>query len=123
MTCLFISGCSHFFNDNQNNMGKNAWENSLKGEYVGKSELNSTVMGIVYPYHIYLPASYPQNVDKNYPVIYALDGQWNFKTLVNHIEQKNLEVIVVAIEEGPLRSDRRALDYQLPGAINYLDFL
>ena len=103
-------------------MGNGVWENSLKGEYVGKSELSSAVMGIVYPYHIYLPASYQQNVDKNYPIIYALDGQWNFKTIVNHIEQQNLEVILVAIEEGPLGSDRRAIDYRLPGAITYLDF-
>ena len=120
MTSLFISGCSHF--SNQNEMGIDAWVNSLKGEYVGKSALNSAVMGIVYPFHVYLPASYHQNIDKNYPIIYALDGQWNFKTLVNHIEQKNLEVIVVAIEEGPPGSDRRAIDYRLPGAITYLDF-
>ena len=119
---IFINGCSHFSNENQNKMGNGVWENSLKGEYVGKSELSSAVMGIVYPYHIYLPASYQQNVDKNYPIIYALDGQWNFKTIVNHIEQQNLEVILVAIEEGPLGSDRRAIDYRLPGAITYLDF-
>ncbi|WP_157443056.1 alpha/beta hydrolase [Colwellia piezophila] len=123
MLMLFVIsllGCGHL--QNKNEVDEAVWGNSLKGEYVGKSILKSKITGITYPYHIYLPASYQLNIDKNYPIIYVLDGQWNFKTFVNNIDGKNRGVIVVAIEEGPEGSDRRTIDYRLPGAMNYLEF-
>ena len=34
-------------------------------------------------------------MDKNYPVIYVLDGQWHFKSFANDIDRENRDVIVV----------------------------
>ncbi len=122
MASLFISGCHHLPKEHQNEVTEMRWENSLNGEYVGKSILKSKITSIAYPYHIYLPASYQQDIDKHYSVIYVLDGQWNFKTIANSIDGENRDIIVVAIEEGPEGSDRRAIDYRLPRAITYLEF-
>jgi enterochelin esterase-like enzyme len=94
----------------------------FKGKYVGKSIFTSKITGVTYPYHVYLPASYEKNAEKLYPIIYTLDGQWNFKGFAISIERDNRDIIVVAIEEGPEKSDRRAIDYRLPGAMLYLDF-
>jgi predicted alpha/beta superfamily hydrolase len=45
--------------------------------------LKSTSTGRDYDIDVLLPASYAQNTDKRYPVLYVLDGQWDFKLLVS----------------------------------------
>ena len=58
-------------------------------EFAGKIEENlvfdSSITGISYPYHVYLPKGYDES-NKNYPVIYATDGQWEFKRFAHAIE-------------------------------------
>jgi predicted alpha/beta superfamily hydrolase len=94
--------------------------------YVGtvQSDLSitSTITGITYPYHVYLPHNYDLSA-KNYPVIYGTDAQWIFPHFSQTIDAKNKDVIFIGIEEGPLKSNRRAIDFLPAGAPNYINFL
>jgi hypothetical protein len=101
---------------------KPIWGQYLKGKYKGKSLFTSKITGVTYPYHVYLPASYENNPNKVYPIIYALDGQWSLRGLAITIDRDNRDIIVVAIEEGPEESNRRNIDYRLPGATLYTEF-
>lgn len=87
------------------------------------SNYESAITGINYPVHIFLPADYQHEnaQQKNYPVIYATDGQWIFDSFANILERKGYSAILVAIEQGP--NDRRATDYLMPGAEDYFGFL
>lgn len=87
---------------------------------IRKMTVHSTITGIEYPVHIYLPEDY-ETSDKNYPVIYATDGQWIFSGFVAALNKKSAHAILVAIEQGP--DDRRSVDYLLPGARQYYNFL
>lgn len=80
----------------------------------------SAITGIEYPLHIYLPKDYKEST-RTYPVIYATDGQWIFRGFSNIIDERDKDIILVAIEQGP--NDRRATDYRLPGAHAYFSFL
>jgi predicted alpha/beta superfamily hydrolase len=44
-------------------------------------QLNSSATGRSYDIYIRLPDNYAQDQTKNYPVLYVLDGQWDFKLL------------------------------------------
>lgn len=80
----------------------------------------SSITGVDYPVHIYLPENYDSSTE-NYPVIYATDGQWIFSGFSSAIKSRRLDIILVAIEQGP--DNRRATDYLLPGAQTYFEFL
>lgn len=84
--------------------------------------ITSTNTGITYPYHVYLPHNY-ESSDKNYPVIYGTDAQWIFSYFSQRIDLKNKDVIFIGIEEGPLKSNRRAIDFLPTGAPLYMKFL
>jgi len=43
--------------------------------------LKSTITGREYDLYIRFPASYDENAGQKYPVLYSLDGQWDFKML------------------------------------------
>ena len=123
---VLCSVCTTLYaaNDNDiNEADKKVWDWYFKGENVGRAFFESKITGTTYPYHVYLPASYANNTDKDYPVIYVMDGQWSYKGFAYHMERDSREVIVVAIEQGGAEgSNRRMVDYSLPGAISYLDF-
>ena len=85
--------------------------------------IKSSITGVTYPYHVYLPPSYHDDPDTVFPVIYTTDGQWYFDGFSASLAQRGLEYILVAIEEGPTGSDRRAVDYVPPGASAYYSFL
>ena len=68
----------------------------------------SHITGVTYPYHVYLPPSYKDNPETLFPVIYTTDGQWYFGCFSNSIARRRKEFILVAVEEGPRGSDRRA---------------
>ncbi len=84
--------------------------------------ITSAITGITYPYHVYLPHNYAIS-DKNYPVIYGTDAQWFFPYFSEVIDTKNKDVIFIGVEEGPLNSNRRAIDFLPAGAPNYIKFL
>lgn len=84
-----------------------------------KAIFKSTLTAVEYPYRVYLPRGYSES-NKNYPVIYATDGQWVFWDFARAIDKRDLDVILVAIEQGP--NNRRETDYILPGSELYLQF-
>ncbi|WP_049722462.1 alpha/beta hydrolase [Gilvimarinus polysaccharolyticus] len=92
----------------------------LKGSVEPAQVVSSVITGIDYPVHIYLPEGYADS-GKEYPIVYALDGQTQFPGLPYLMEQAGGEAILVAISQGP--DDRRRTDYLLPGARAYYQFL
>ena len=80
----------------------------------------STITGITYPIHVHTPNGYEDGT-ADYPIIYATDGQWITNGFSSAIQSKSKEVILITIEQGP--GNRRAIDYALPGATNYFQFL
>jgi len=92
----------------------------FKGELITDQQFDSAITGIDYPYHVYLPENYFQS-ERDYPVIFATDGQWEYWRFAHAIETSKLDIILVAIEQGP--NDRRIDDYALTGSSGYLDFL
>ncbi|MFO1389367.1 alpha/beta hydrolase [Cellvibrio sp.] len=91
----------------------------IEGTFTDGLKYASKYTKIEYPYSVYLPPNY-KNSGKKYPVLYLTDGQW-VKEFHKAVEAHHKEFIVVAIEQG--QEDRRATDYQLPGAKNYIRFL
>lgn len=81
------------------------------------STISSNQVGVNYSLRIYLPAGYQANTA--YPIIYALDGDTNFSSMVSILDQASTPVILVAIGG----SDRRTQDYNFPGSYTYYKFL
>ena len=88
--------------------------------------ITSGINGTTYPLSIYLPPASAGN-RAMLPIVYALDGEWWFQTLVDIAEQTHARVIVVGIGNQA----RRAHDYVPPnnctpdggGQGAYLNFL
>ncbi len=81
---------------------------------------HSEITGIDYPVHVYLPSEYAGS-SREFPVVYATDAQWTFESFSSKIAASGKQVILVGIEQGP--NDRRAIDYTIPGAEAYYEFL
>ncbi len=86
--------------------------------------INADHSQIDYPVNIYLPREYKSNSDKRYPVLYVLDAEWYFSLVVNEVIQKNKSMIVVGVgnTDSEIRG-RRIVDYRMPGALAYYNFL
>lgn len=88
--------------------------------------IQSTNTGRDYDIYILLPADYAQNEGKVYPVLYVLDGQWDFKLYDSiygglHYDQFVPEMIIVGITysgEDPDYETLRAMDLT-PVPVNY----
>jgi uncharacterized protein len=82
-------------------------------------QLNSSATGRDYDIYVRLPDGYAQNKGKQYPVIYSLDGQWDFKMLDSIcgglVYDKFIpDVIIVGITHSGDSTDYgalRAMDY------------
>ena len=82
--------------------------------------------GTSYPLSIYLPPG-PAANRASLPVVYLLDGEWRFQTLVDIVEAAKAQVIIVAIGNEGLRGR----DYVPPnvcspdggGQAAFLDFI
>lgn len=87
-----------------------AQTNSPVVQFGEKNSLHSKILNEDRPYLVYLPPSYKANRDhapQKYPVIYLLDGEWNFEWVCEVAQfmgdtQKIPELIVVGI----LNTDR-----------------
>lgn len=88
--------------------------------------LKSTNTGRDYDIYVQLPAGYAENTWKKYPVLYVLDGQWDFK-LLNSIyggllyDQFVPEMLIVGITysgSNPDYEGLRAMDLT-PVRVNY----
>lgn len=92
--------------------------------YAGTVERNqlvaSRITGISYPYHVYLPEGYASS-GRRYPVIYATDGQWSFRSFSRMLDQRRKAAILISIEQGG--PNRREVDYAPEGAPAYARFL
>ena len=82
-------------------------------------QLKSSATGRSYDIYVRLPDQYAQETGKKYPVLYALDGQWDFK-LLDSIQSGLLydkfvpEMIIVGITysgDHPDYGALRAMDY------------
>jgi len=89
--------------------------------------LKSSNTGRDYDLYVQLPANYAEETWKNYPVLYVLDGQWDFK-LLDSIYGGLLydgfipEMIIVGITysgPNPDYETLRAMDFT-PVAVNFL---
>jgi predicted alpha/beta superfamily hydrolase len=82
-------------------------------------QLHSTATGRDYDIYVRLPDAYAQEQDKSYPVLYSLDGQWDFKMLDSiygglHYDGFVPELIIVGITYSGEDADYgtlRATDY------------
>ena len=94
----------------------------LHGSTNDSMTVTAAQTGIRYQVSVYTPPSYAPATEK-LPVIYALDGgtdnPGHFSAMVSELESQHARVILVGIGGY----DRRALDFRLPGAENYLNFL
>lgn len=92
----------------------------------GSEEQDSITSGITdtnYPINIYLPASY-ESSNRDFPVLYVTDAEWRYLDVRHEVERRQIQVIIIGIgnsDREPL--GRRAIDYLLPGSLDYYQFL
>ncbi len=82
--------------------------------------LDSAYTGVTYNLWVRLPDGVETGADR-YPVIYMTDAAQRFETTVDILDERGLDVILVAI--GSLSAERRWVDFTVPGAYDYYDFL
>lgn len=82
--------------------------------------LSSSQTGITYDLIIWLPAGYSKSVT-SYPVVYAMDCEYRFSTLKQVMEQRNAQALLVNV--CAMGSERRWVDFTMPGAEAYYQFL
>jgi predicted alpha/beta superfamily hydrolase len=101
--------------------------------------MKSTATGRNYDLYIHKPADFDKSKDKKYPVLYLLDGQWDFKLLDSVVgglvyDKFMPDIVIVGITysgEHPDYGALRAMDYtpnpgEQPGsgdAPKFLSFL
>jgi predicted alpha/beta superfamily hydrolase len=121
-----LTSCGGSSSNNKHTISSVSSSSSTPYKYLGTVQsglsITSAITGITYPYHVYLPHNYALS-GKSYRIIYGTDAQWIFPYFSEVIDTKNKDVIFVGIEEGPLKSDRRAIDFLPAGAPNYIKFL
>jgi predicted alpha/beta superfamily hydrolase len=103
-------------------------------------QLKSSATGRNYDIYVSIPSEYEQNQGRKYPILYLLDGQWDFKLLHSiygglHYDGFVPEMIIVGITysgANPDYNSLRAMDYtpvqdmSIPGsgaAPKFLTFL
>ena len=97
-------------------------------DWMGRGEFNfvisSNVTGVSYRYDVYLPPEYDLEPEKEFPVLYVTDGQYDATFHAKVLDFEARQVIMVIIFEGPTQAPngRRAIDYIMPGAENYFRF-
>lgn len=82
------------------------------------STIYSPTEDVQYNLQIYLPAGYA-NSPTPFPIIYALDGDFQFSTMAAVLDEQGSKAILVGIG----RSDRRDIDYQTTGAPLFYQFI
>ena len=82
--------------------------------------IDSTQAGQSYTLQIWLPPGYAQGT-ATYPVIYAMDCEYRYSTLVSALQQTQTEAILVNV--CAMSSARRLVDFTMPGVASYYRFL
>ena len=83
-------------------------------------QLASTHTGFTYPISMYFPPGYVPG-SANHPVIYTADSELTFAVMVDLVRTRGYNAIVVGIGNGG--TNRRFVDYELPGGAAYFRFL
>ena len=101
---------------------------SLSSQYKGSIEEEVFIYGnhnnVPYPINVYLPEGYGDDPDQRYPVLYLLDSEWWFLPTVGLVDDSGKPIIVVGIGNvDQMTQGLRAIDYRLPGALDYYNFL
>ncbi len=91
-----------------------------QGNEVHTDQFASAHTGFTYPLSIYFPPGYVAGSGPH-PVIYAADSEFQFQTVVNAVRNRGYNAIVVGVGNGG--TNRRFVDYELPGATPYFRFL
>jgi predicted alpha/beta superfamily hydrolase len=114
LLCLTVSGCGQ--------PAQQANTQPLRRVSLPDTEvrtLSSSATGRDYDIYVRLPTEYAQSSQKRYPVLYVLDGQWDFK-LLDSIQGGLLydkftpEMIIVGVTysgDSPDYDALRAMDY------------
>ena len=84
------------------------------------SSIASTETGIPYDLSIWLPPGYSEGTAR-YPVVYAMDCEYRFATLMAVMQQASTKAILVNV--CAMGSSRRLVDFTMPGAAPYYRFL
>jgi enterochelin esterase-like enzyme len=84
------------------------------------ASIGSVQAGLSYTLQIWLPPGYAQGT-ATYPVIYAMDCEYRYATLVAALQQTHTEAILVNV--CAMSSARRFVDFTMPGAASYYRFL
>ncbi len=82
--------------------------------------ISSAQTNFDYPVYIYLPADYESST-RNYPAVYSTDAESRFNVNADVLDELETKVVMIGIGFGD--AERRAIDYSLPGARDYYNFL
>ena len=104
LTCIWVS----------------AGHSATPGKRLDAGSMESESTGWTYPLRVYLPAGYEDSA-QSYPVLYALDAKIRFDLIADRLDELGAQVIVVAIDTTG--DTRREIDFVLPGARAYTEFL
>ncbi len=105
--------------------GGSGGESGLNGQVESGVMLRGDHNSVRYPIMIYLPKNYGDTANKEYPLLLILDAEWNFKSIINIVDELGKDIIVVGVGNANASSGvyQRGLDYTWPGAEDYYHFL
>lgn len=116
---LVIAACNGGGSDSSSSSSSVTSAPSIVYGTTQTSSIASTQVGTTYNLFVYLPPGYSTDTSKNYPVIYGLDGDYRFNAMAGYVDNDQIKAILIGIGRG----DRRNIDYGLPGATTYYNFL
>ena len=90
------------------------------GTRLPPQDIASVQTGWTYPIYVYLPDGYATS-GLHYPVIFELDAEAHFDDSADILDAEARQVILVSI--GNTGADRREIDFTMPDARPYYDFL
>ena len=99
-------------------LGPNSY--TFKGDLTLDNSFVSTITGVDYPYHVYLPEGYAESTE-DYPLLITTDAQNGFTAYSHSVEFAKKNIIMVGVAEG--YDGRREIDFLPPGVDDYLRFI
>jgi len=87
---------------------------------ISATAISSTNTGLAYDVKVWLPEGYSQSTAR-YPVIYAMDCEYRFDTLTQVLQNRSNKLILINV--CAMGSARRWIDFTMPGATSYYNFL
>ncbi|MFT6388851.1 MAG: putative alpha/beta superfamily hydrolase [Cellvibrionaceae bacterium] len=111
---LLLSGC-----------GGGGGGSALTGQVEPNVLLRGDHNNVNYPIMVYLPKDYEIDTNIKYPLLLILDAEWNFKPIINIVDELEKDIIVVGVGNANANTGayQRGIDYTWPGAEKYYNFL